>query len=75
MLMVQVDFRKDNGSTITEKVVWVDASWDLKPGNLVEFCAEPGIWKVMKVYKTQIAAANLNKKWGLDLPKSQRTER
>lgn len=75
MLMVQVQFERDNGTSTTGRVVWVDASWNLKAGNIVEFEHEPGLWKVQRVYKTQIAAAALGMKWGLELPKSQRTER
>lgn len=75
MLMVQAQFERDHGTTKTEKIVWVDDSWNLKAGNVVSFEDEPGLWLVKKVYTTKMAAGNLHKKWGLDLPKSQRTER
>lgn len=75
MLMVQVQFVKNSGTSETGKLVWVDASWNLKVGQIVEFVDDIGLWMVKKVYQTQIASGNLNKKWGLDLPKSQRTER
>ena len=75
MLMVQVQFVRNSGLCELGKLVWVEASWNLKVGQIVEFKDEPGLWMVKKVYTTEIAAANLNKKWGLELPKSQRTER
>ena len=76
-LMVQVQFERNNGTSKTGKLVWVDASWNLKRGQIVSFEGEAVdmLWMVKKVYTTQIPAANLHAKWGLDLPKSQRTER
>lgn len=77
MLMVQVQFERvhDSGSQ-TGKLVWVAADWNLRKGDIVSFEDSPEIrWNVVRVYKTQIAVGMLQKKWGLDLPKSQRTER
>jgi hypothetical protein len=77
MLMVQVQFTRpaDRIDTNLLKLVWVDSSWNLKVGDIVSFKDETELWNVDKVYDTKIAACNLEKKWGLDLPKSQRTER
>ena len=79
MLMVQVDFSRgvgyrDSYRTL-RKTVWVEEKWKLKPGQQVSFKGETDLWTVAKVYKTMAEMAELDKKWGLDLPKSQRTER
>ena len=76
--MVQVEFERphDTMSNVTlTKLVWVDASWNLDKGDVVSFKGDETKWHVRQVYEEQIDSANLEKKWGLDLPKSQRTER
>ena len=79
MKMIQVHFTKADSDQyrlyLNEKIVWVDASWKLKKGDLVSFKDEMFQWTVFKVYETIIESAELDKRWGLDLPKSQRTER
>lgn len=71
MQMVQVEF----AHVKARKVVWIDASHNLKSGNKVTFKDGNLEWDVIKVYDTKIEAEHLDKKWGLNLPKSQRTER
>ena len=74
--MVQIEFERTLGDgKAFQKVVWVDASFRVKTGNIVEFKDDPFLWKATKVYQSKIEAAALDKKWGLELPKSQRTER
>lgn len=78
MLMVQVVFVQPYpppSRGIKTQTVWVDTSWGLKEGDQVTFKGETGRWIVSLVYETVIEHAELDKKWGLDLPKSQRTER
>lgn len=80
MQMVQVEFvlQPEGPYSETEilKVVWVDKSWNLKHGDLVTFKGEDARkWLVKTVYTTVQEALDLDKKWGLELPKSQRTER
>ncbi len=77
-LFQQVEFERTVDSKSTKKLVWVEVSWDLKKGHRVRFYDEPKgspLWKVTKVYKTEMWAEAIHHKWGLDLPKSQRTER
>jgi hypothetical protein len=76
MDMIQAEFERilGDGRQI-QKLVWVDASFNLKVDNVVEFVDDPFLWKVKKVYRIRIEASTLIRKWGLDLPKSQRTER
>ncbi len=81
MKMVQVTFSQPipppspRGRTI--QTVWVDLSWNLTEGDQVTFRDEnkQGRWMVDKVYETIVTLAELDKKWGLDLPRSYRTER
>lgn len=78
MEMIQVQFERlqDSGTRKTGKLVWVAAVWKLKKGDVVSFEDSPDLrWTVVKAYKTVISAEHLDKKWGLALPKSQRTER
>lgn len=70
MEMIQAEFRTPGAS----KVVWVDASWNLQVGNAVSFKNDGRKWEVVAVYTTRLPAETLDKKWGLDLPKAQRTE-
>jgi len=75
MLVQQVHVECGRADSLRAMVVWVDTSWNVKEGNVLEFRDYDGSWLVKKVYETKIDAANLNIKWGLALPKSQRTER
>lgn len=78
MTLVQVQFVRpsnEDGSVI-QKLVWVDKSWALKPNDSVSFKDNPDIeWNVFQVYGTIIEPEEINTRWGLGLPKSQRTER
>lgn len=81
--LIQVEF--SNGAE--RKIVWVDANWRFKIGDNVTFYddfkakieidddEELPIWRVEKVYETRMLVSQIYRKWGLDLPKSQRTER
>lgn len=71
MKLIQAEFEYDGASM----VAWVDASWHIRVGQIVEFRGEVGAWTVKKVYETEINHAQLEVKWGLALPSSQRTER
>lgn len=75
MQMVQVEFERHDNSTVYNIVVWVDIAWNLKTGDEVFFKGQTLKWRVTKVYTTVAEYAELGRKWGLDLPKSQRTER
>lgn len=75
--MVQALFSRPSStsSAIRVKTLWVDASWNLKKSDLVTFRGEDEKWLVDTVYDIHTECAELEQKWGLDLPKSQRTER
>lgn len=80
-VLLQVEFSKGS----ERKLVWVDSHWGLKAGDRVSFYddykrkVEDGdempVWKVERVYSTRLLVSQIYKRWGLDLPKSQRTER
>ena len=59
----------------TEMSCWVDASLKLKPGYRVKFEHDEREWEVRHVYKTKLESRAIDMKWGLQLPKSQRTEK
>jgi len=79
MEMVQIEVKNhqrfSDGAITHQSVVWVDASWKLKKGQIVKFISDDRKWEVTEVYKQRIQTVELDKKWGLNLPKSQRTER
>lgn len=71
--MVQIEVLHEK--TQAHNVVWVSTEWKLKPGKMVKFVDDKKYWRVSKVYETKAEFVDLEKKWGLALPKSQRTER
>lgn len=79
MQMIQVEFGYDEAEHkhiwTRRKLVWIDASWNLKAGEHVTFKEDERRWQVIRVYETKLDSAHIETKWGLDLPKSQRTER
>lgn len=75
--MIQVLFVQpvsENSRGLKSQVAWVDYSWQLKEGEQVTFKGETDRWIVSMVYETVSESKELEKKWGLDLPKSIRTE-
>lgn len=78
MQLIQAEFTRLYDGLKLKKIVWVSAEWGLKKGHMVRFeddNKQDPSWQVSKVYKTRIEAINLDKRWGLGLPKSMRTER
>ena len=78
MDMIQCDFHRyeyGDASKAYYQTVWVDASFLLKEGDVVTFKDDQEKWTVLKVYSTRMQTKDLEKKWGLDLPRSQRTEK
>lgn len=79
--LVQIEFARGS----SRKVVWVDSSWHLRLGDRVSFVddyetgfleePQPSPWTVKKIYSTKIQSQQIYRRWGLDLPKSERTER
>ena len=66
--------RKEQG--IHAQVAWLPVDPRVKKGSVVTLKDEPetGEWEVVQQYARQ-DSEDLNRKWGLELPKTQRTER
>ena len=66
--------RKEQG--IHAQVAWLPVDPRVKKGSVITLKDEPesGMWEVVEQYVQQDSAL-IPRKWGLDLPKSQRTER
>lgn len=81
MQVVQCDFVHVESSDAfgfpneIRQTAWVDASQGVKAGCYVTFKGDARMWKVERVGTILMEVAEINQRWGLDLPKSQRTER
>ena len=70
---IECEQMNNDAPTSTLIVVWAEAK--AKAGNIVTFKETGDLrWRVMKTYGVPVELT-LNRGWGLDLPKSQRTER
>jgi hypothetical protein len=57
-------------------ITWLPVDSKLKQGVTVDLDKNPDDqWTVAEMFSLKTDADDLSKKWGLDLPKSQRTER
>ena len=76
MELVQTMLQQESERGIHCKVAWVPANRGVKRGSVITLKDEPesGEWKVAAVYMRQ-DSENIQRGWGLDLPKTQRTER
>lgn len=80
MELIQAEFQRPfppPGVGKHVKVVLVEKSWNLKVGDVVSFKGEGdgNPWTTTFVYKTVLETNDIHTKWGLDLPRSERTER
>ena len=62
----------DNATT--ETVVWLPKDSRVKEGSVISLGKDERKWLVEEQYATT-DSQNLHQGWGLDLPRSQRTER
>ena len=69
--LVQTSLTSDDGGCL---VTWLPADPRVKIGTRLTLEGVEGWWKVVGQYVTQ-DSENINRKWGLNLPKSVRTER
>ncbi len=65
--------RKEDNSTINQ-VVWLPKDVKVKEGTVISLDKDDRKWLVEEQYATT-DSQNLHQGWGLDLPKTQRTER
>lgn len=73
LIQIEVQFRTPIGAT--QRITWVNVKHKVKRGNIVKFVDDNRNWEVTQVYKTAIESQEIETKWGLHLPKSQRTEK
>jgi hypothetical protein len=74
-IQVKVFRPYENSDKKLYRVTWVEKSWSPKVGQCISFTDEPQIfWEIEEVYTT-VTTGDFNTRWGLNLPKSQRTER
>jgi hypothetical protein len=69
-LVRKQDNPKDNNVFM---LTWLDYSQKVKPGSIISIDDDEDKWEVMEQYDT--LQWEDRKLWGLELPKSQRTER
>lgn len=76
MEMVQTLLSQNTEAGVVKQTAWLPVDSRVKKGSVVTFKDEPesGRWKVVEQFSRQ-PLENIQRGWGLDLPKTQRTER
>lgn len=70
MQLVQTHLTQGNDHMVT----WLEPDSRVKVGSLITLDKVEGVWRVAEQYSYTLLEA-IFRGWGLDLPKSQRTER
>lgn len=70
MLMIQTQLAHGN----TQMVAWLPQDSRVKRGSVISLETGGERWTVLKQY-TPCDSSTIQRGWGLDLPRSQRTER
>lgn len=75
MLVTQAKLsNKDNSLSTVETVVWLPKDTRVKEGSVISLGKDERKWLVEEQYATT-DSQNLHQGWGLELPRSHRTER
>jgi hypothetical protein len=76
MEMVQTLLRQHTETGVVQEVAWLPVDLRVKKGSVVTLkdAPERGEFEVVEQYLRQ-DSENIQRGWGLDLPKTQRTER
>jgi hypothetical protein len=75
MKVVQTALTKQTGTGVAHLVAWLPVDPRVKRGSVISLDKDDSNrWQVEEQYAIQDADA-IQTKWGLDLPKGQRTER
>jgi hypothetical protein len=75
MMVVQTKLTKPTPTGTAHLIAWLPVDPRVKPGSVISLDKdEDNRWKVEAQFATQDSDL-INTKWGLELPKSQRTER
>lgn len=76
MLLVQTHLsRKTGEGTEIHTICWLDVRPNVKVGSRVSLEDSPGEWWTVQSQGCVQDGSLINRKWGLDLPKTQRLER
>jgi hypothetical protein len=75
MQVVQTHLTQSTPTGTSHLIAWLPVNPKVKPGVLVDLDKDPDDrWKVEEQFMVT-SAENIQRGWGLELPKSQRTER
>ena len=74
MKVVQTLLQRKTETGTVSMVAWLPVDPRVKRGSVVTLKDDAGTWRVAEQYATQ-DADDIHRGWGLDLPRSQRTER
>ncbi len=76
MLVTQAKLSSKVPDATVETVVWLPKDSRVKQGSVISLGKDERKWLVEEQYaSTTTDSQNLHQGWGLDLPRSQRTER
>jgi hypothetical protein len=74
MLMVQTRLERKTEHGKMEQVCWLDVRPNVRVGSVISLEDSDERWRVVSQGHVQDSSL-INRKWGLDLPKTQRLER
>jgi hypothetical protein len=74
-MYVQTLLKRDTEAGMRMTMAWLPADPRVKAGTVVTLKDDAGTWRVVKQYTASQREFAAEQRWGLDLPKSQRTER
>ena len=76
MQVVQTLLKQPTERGVRQEVAWLPVDPRVKKGSVVTLKDEPesGQWEVAEQF-SKMDSENIQRGWGLDLPKTQRTER
>jgi hypothetical protein len=74
MQVVQAELTQVTTTGIAHMITWLPVDPRLKKGAVVTLKDDAGTWQVADLY-ARMEAEDIQRGWGLNLPKSQRTER
>lgn len=74
MKVVQTHLTQPAGRGTSHLIAWLPVNPRVRAGSVISLDRDPGRWLVAAQFATS-EVADIARGWGLDLPRSQRTER
>jgi hypothetical protein len=74
MQVIQTHLSRPTYEGTAHMITWLPVHPKIKPGAIISLDKDPDRWRVEQTFQTT-DLENIQTRWGLDLPKSQRTER